>query len=224
MLFLSASIRSTTFSPRGRGFGPIALPWRFALMPEGPLRAARTHHQADRDARDHALSLGASGRGEVRRPVHAGGFFFEPYIANSPSNLAMFHACSATDHDGITEARSMNDPGNNQRKGDLVTGPLPPNPRSVARHGARHLKSSLKKERGRALGPGPPAMSPPIRRARAAAQRSRLGRTSFSFLDAKALSIARAASATASAFVAAWPVTAFPSSANPHFHNCRSIP
>src|SRR5204863_3660705 len=34
-------------------------------------RAARTHHQADRDARDHALSLGASGRGEVRRPVHA---------------------------------------------------------------------------------------------------------------------------------------------------------
>jgi hypothetical protein len=154
MLFLSASISSTTFSPRGRGFGPIALPWRFALMPEGPLRAARTHHQADRDARDHALSLGASGRGEVRRPVHAGGFFFEPYIANSPSNLAMFHACSATDHDGITEARSMNDPGNNQRKGDLVTGPLPPNPRSGARYGARHLKSSLKKERGRALGPG----------------------------------------------------------------------
>src|SRR3954451_13047216 len=34
-------------------------------MPEGPLRAARTHHQADRGARDHALSLGASGRGEV---------------------------------------------------------------------------------------------------------------------------------------------------------------
>jgi hypothetical protein len=33
---------------------------------------------------------------------------------------------------------------NNQRKGDLVTGPLP-NPRSVARHGARHPKSPLKK-------------------------------------------------------------------------------
>src|SRR5258708_37950575 len=31
-LFFSASINSTTFSPRGRGFGPILLAWRFVLM------------------------------------------------------------------------------------------------------------------------------------------------------------------------------------------------
>ncbi len=36
------------------------------VMPEGPLRAAGAHDQADGDARDHALSLGASGRGAVR--------------------------------------------------------------------------------------------------------------------------------------------------------------
>src|SRR4029077_6879987 len=34
--------------------------------PQGPLRAPGAHDQADRDARDHALSLGASGRGAVR--------------------------------------------------------------------------------------------------------------------------------------------------------------
>jgi len=35
------------------------------LMPQGPARAAGAHDQADREARDHALSVGASGRGEV---------------------------------------------------------------------------------------------------------------------------------------------------------------
>src|SRR3954447_9960528 len=43
-----------------------------------------------------------------------------------------------------------------------------------------------------------------------AAQQSRSGRTSLSFLGARALSIARSASATASALVAAWPVTVCP--------------
>jgi hypothetical protein len=32
------------------------------VMPEGPLRAAGAHDQADRNARDHALRLGASRR------------------------------------------------------------------------------------------------------------------------------------------------------------------
>jgi hypothetical protein len=36
------------------------------VMPEGPLRAAGAHDQADRDRGDHALQVGASGRGEVR--------------------------------------------------------------------------------------------------------------------------------------------------------------
>jgi hypothetical protein len=46
----------------------------------------------------------------------------------------------------------MNDPGNNQRKGDLVTRATS-NPRSVARHGARHPKSPLKRA-GPCLGQG----------------------------------------------------------------------
>jgi hypothetical protein len=37
------------------------------VVQETAKRAARTPDQADRDARDHALRLGASGRGEVRR-------------------------------------------------------------------------------------------------------------------------------------------------------------
>ena len=41
MLFFSASIRSTTFSPRGLGFGLIVLPLRFALQ---------SHQRADRAA------------------------------------------------------------------------------------------------------------------------------------------------------------------------------
>jgi hypothetical protein len=35
------------------------------VVQEGAIRAARAYDQADRDARDHALCLGASGRGEV---------------------------------------------------------------------------------------------------------------------------------------------------------------
>src|SRR3954454_3561810 len=35
------------------------------VMQEGPLRTARTHDQADRDARDRALPVGASGAREV---------------------------------------------------------------------------------------------------------------------------------------------------------------
>jgi hypothetical protein len=35
------------------------------VVPERPLRAAGARGQADRDARDHALQMGASGRGEV---------------------------------------------------------------------------------------------------------------------------------------------------------------
>ena len=42
------------------------------VVQEGPIRAARPHGQADRDARDHALSLGASGRGEVSGHSGAG--------------------------------------------------------------------------------------------------------------------------------------------------------
>jgi hypothetical protein len=34
-------------------------------MPEGALRAAGPHDQADRDAQDHALQVGAFGRGTV---------------------------------------------------------------------------------------------------------------------------------------------------------------
>ncbi len=34
------------------------------IVQEGPLSAAGAHDQTDRNARDHALSLGASGRGE----------------------------------------------------------------------------------------------------------------------------------------------------------------
>ena len=37
------------------------------IVPEGPLRAVGAHDQADRDARDPAVSLGASRRGEVSR-------------------------------------------------------------------------------------------------------------------------------------------------------------
>jgi hypothetical protein len=36
------------------------------ILPEGPLRAAGAYDQADGEAGDHALSLGASGGGEVR--------------------------------------------------------------------------------------------------------------------------------------------------------------
>jgi hypothetical protein len=39
---------------------------KMPIMQEGPLRAAGAHDQADRDARDHALQVGASGRGTVR--------------------------------------------------------------------------------------------------------------------------------------------------------------
>jgi hypothetical protein len=46
------------------------------VMQEEPLRAARAHDQAERDARDHALPLGASGRGPVSPTVHAGGSYF----------------------------------------------------------------------------------------------------------------------------------------------------
>jgi hypothetical protein len=35
------------------------------VMQEGPIRAARARDQTDPRARDHALRLGASGRGEV---------------------------------------------------------------------------------------------------------------------------------------------------------------
>src|SRR6266849_1792363 len=40
-----------------------------SIVQERPPRAACAHDQADRNARDHALRLGASGRGEVRRRV-----------------------------------------------------------------------------------------------------------------------------------------------------------
>ena len=39
------------------------------VMPERSLGAAGPHDQADRGARDHALQMGASGRGEVRASV-----------------------------------------------------------------------------------------------------------------------------------------------------------
>ena len=42
------------------------------LLPPGRLFAAGADDQVDRDARDHALRLGASGRGAARAPVHAG--------------------------------------------------------------------------------------------------------------------------------------------------------
>jgi hypothetical protein len=35
------------------------------IMQEGPLRAARAHDQANGNARDHTLLLGASGRGTL---------------------------------------------------------------------------------------------------------------------------------------------------------------
>jgi len=38
------------------------------VMPEGPLRAAGAHDQADRDAGDYALEVGPSGRGALIRP------------------------------------------------------------------------------------------------------------------------------------------------------------
>ena len=47
------------------------------IVPEGSLCAAGAYDQADRDARDHAVSLGASGRGAVRAPVRADGFLPE---------------------------------------------------------------------------------------------------------------------------------------------------
>jgi hypothetical protein len=53
-----------------------ATPYRLGLRPvsapaaaEGSLRAAGAHDQADGNPRDHAVSLGASGRGEVREGV-----------------------------------------------------------------------------------------------------------------------------------------------------------
>ena len=56
------------------------------------------------------------------------------------------------------------------------------------------------------------------------AQRSCSWRTSRSFFEAMARSIARSASATASDLVAAWPVRGFASIETAHFHNCRPIP
>jgi hypothetical protein len=50
-----------------------------SIVQERPLRAAGAHDQVDRDPREHALRLGASGRGEVnrasgsRRRVYFGG-------------------------------------------------------------------------------------------------------------------------------------------------------
>ena len=49
-------------------------------------------------------------------------------------------------------------------------------------------------------------------------------RTSLSFLGASARSIARSASRSASALVAACPVQAFASNTNTHFQSCRPIP
>jgi hypothetical protein len=46
------------------------------IVQERPLRAAGAHDQADRNARDHAISLGASGRRNglaLVRPGIAGG-------------------------------------------------------------------------------------------------------------------------------------------------------
>jgi hypothetical protein len=47
---------------RGRAEMPV--------MQEGPLRAAGAYDQADRDAGDHALSVGSSGRGSVSGPAY----------------------------------------------------------------------------------------------------------------------------------------------------------
>src|SRR5258708_39205821 len=43
----------------------------FTARPLRPLRPARGYDQAERDARDHALPLGASGQGIVSRPAQA---------------------------------------------------------------------------------------------------------------------------------------------------------
>jgi hypothetical protein len=56
------------------------------VLQEGPLRAAGAHDQADRDARDHALQMGAPGRGGVGRLFHfAGGL---PPAVNFASRAA----------------------------------------------------------------------------------------------------------------------------------------
>ena len=44
-------------------------------MPEGSIGAAGPHDLALRDAGDHALQVGSSGRGALRQPVHPGGLF-----------------------------------------------------------------------------------------------------------------------------------------------------
>lgn len=64
----------------GKGYGGSLLPdavrwprdtWKLEASlkcrscPEGPLRSAGAHDQADRGPRDHALQVGASGRGAV---------------------------------------------------------------------------------------------------------------------------------------------------------------
>src|ERR1700730_14469240 len=51
--------------PRDTPLGARTRP-EMPLMPKRPLRAAGAHDQANRDAGDHAVRLGASGRGEVR--------------------------------------------------------------------------------------------------------------------------------------------------------------
>jgi hypothetical protein len=50
--------------------GPRSMPsagrGEMPIVQEGPLRAAGAHDQADRDGGNHAVSVGASGRGAVR--------------------------------------------------------------------------------------------------------------------------------------------------------------
>jgi hypothetical protein len=58
------------------------------VMPEGPLRAAGAHDQADRNARDHALPVGASGRGTMSftsaAVVEDHGFDYARGLAGTP--------------------------------------------------------------------------------------------------------------------------------------------
>ncbi len=47
--------------PRDTPLWKLEASLKCPIMPEGPLRAAGAHDQADRDAGDHALQVGASG-------------------------------------------------------------------------------------------------------------------------------------------------------------------
>jgi len=54
------------------------------IMPDAALFASGSDDQADPNAGDRALSFGCTGRGEVKAPVHAGGFFFAEVVGAGP--------------------------------------------------------------------------------------------------------------------------------------------